>query len=206
MSVHSRKCPGERPGCLWRTSSAGVCSTSRGGDTGSNPVGAATEEQVKSTCFWRYCAKWWSLVCPLPIYLPRAGPLPRWLRSEVAADGRSLRQRGEDTWQLPVRVGTDPITERKRYVSRTFHGTKRQAGRALDALVHETGRFVLARTASRPSPGSSRSGSSTRPRACRRRQSSSTAATSGRVIVPALGAVLVVPGGAVGVAAHNPAA
>ena len=54
----------------------------------------------------------------------------------------SLRQRGEDTWQLRVHVGTDPLSGRKRYVSRTFHGTKRQAGRALAELVAETGGFV----------------------------------------------------------------
>ena len=54
----------------------------------------------------------------------------------------SLRQRGEETWQLRVHVGTDPISRRKRYVSKTFHGTKRQAGRALAELVTETGGFV----------------------------------------------------------------
>ncbi len=54
----------------------------------------------------------------------------------------SLRQRGEDTWQLRVHVGTDPLSGRKRYVSKTFHGTKRQAGRVLAELVAETGGFV----------------------------------------------------------------
>lgn len=54
----------------------------------------------------------------------------------------SMRQRGEETWQLRVHVGTDPISGRKRYVAKTFHGPKRQAQRALADLVSETGSFV----------------------------------------------------------------
>ncbi len=50
----------------------------------------------------------------------------------------SLRQRGEGSWQLRVHVGRDPETGRKRYAERTFHGTKRQAERALAALVAES--------------------------------------------------------------------
>jgi integrase len=50
----------------------------------------------------------------------------------------SMRQRGEESWQLRVHAGRDPITNRKRYVARTFHGTKRQASKALAALVTET--------------------------------------------------------------------
>jgi hypothetical protein len=34
----------------------------------------------------------------------------------------SMRQRGEDSWQLRVHAGRDPITGRKRYVERTFRG------------------------------------------------------------------------------------
>jgi hypothetical protein len=47
----------------------------------------------------------------------------------------SMRQRGEESWQLRVHVGRDPITRRKRYVERTFRGNKRQASKALAALV-----------------------------------------------------------------------
>ncbi len=50
----------------------------------------------------------------------------------------SLRQRGEGSWQLRVHLGRDPETGRKRYAERTFHGTKRQAERALAALVAES--------------------------------------------------------------------
>lgn len=53
----------------------------------------------------------------------------------------SIRQRSERSWQLRVHGGRDPITGRKRYVERTFHGTKRQAERALAALVTETESF-----------------------------------------------------------------
>ena len=49
----------------------------------------------------------------------------------------SLRQRGGDAWQLRVHAGRDPETGRKRYLERTFHGTRRQAEKALAALVAE---------------------------------------------------------------------
>lgn len=48
-----------------------------------------------------------------------------------------MRQRGEDSWQLRVHAGRDSITGRKRYVERTFRGNKRQASKALAALVTE---------------------------------------------------------------------
>jgi len=54
----------------------------------------------------------------------------------------SLRQRGERSWQLRVHAGRDSITGRKRYVEKTFHGTRRQAERALAALVTETDSYV----------------------------------------------------------------
>lgn len=49
----------------------------------------------------------------------------------------SLRQRGEQSWQLRVHVGRDPGTGRYRYVEQTLHGTKREAQRALAAMVAE---------------------------------------------------------------------
>ncbi len=49
----------------------------------------------------------------------------------------SMRQRGEGTWQLRVHTGRDAATGRKRYVERTFHGPKRQANKALAALIVE---------------------------------------------------------------------
>ncbi len=54
----------------------------------------------------------------------------------------SMRQRGEESWQLRVHAGRDPITSRKRYIERTFRGNKRQASKALAALVTETDRRV----------------------------------------------------------------
>lgn len=47
----------------------------------------------------------------------------------------SLRQRGERSWQLRVYAGRDPETGRKRSVEQTFHGSKRQAEKALASLV-----------------------------------------------------------------------
>ena len=54
----------------------------------------------------------------------------------------SLRQRGNDSWQLRVHAGRDPKTNRKHYVAQTVHGTKRQAERALAQLVTETESFA----------------------------------------------------------------
>jgi integrase len=54
----------------------------------------------------------------------------------------SIRQRGADSWQLRVHAGRDSITGRKRYVERTFHGTKREASKALAALVVEADRLT----------------------------------------------------------------
>lgn len=47
-----------------------------------------------------------------------------------------LRRRGEG-WELRVYAGRDSSTGRKRYVTRTVRGTKRQAQSALAALVTE---------------------------------------------------------------------
>lgn len=54
----------------------------------------------------------------------------------------SLRQRGDDSWQLRVFAGRDPLTGRKRYVERTVRGTKREASKALASLVTETDRLA----------------------------------------------------------------
>ena len=62
-------------------------------------------------------------------------------RLDGSAMPGSMRQRGEDSWQLRVHAGRDPITGRKRYVERTFRGNKRQASKALAALVTEIGRI-----------------------------------------------------------------
>jgi hypothetical protein len=48
-----------------------------------------------------------------------------------------MRQRGNDSWQLRVHAGRDPNTGRKRYVERTFRGTKRGASKALASMVAE---------------------------------------------------------------------
>ena len=54
----------------------------------------------------------------------------------------SMRQRGETSWHLRAYLGRDPITGRKRYVERTFHGNKRDASKALARLVSEAGKLT----------------------------------------------------------------
>ena len=55
----------------------------------------------------------------------------------------SIQQRGKDSWRIRVYVGRDG-TGKKRYVSRTVPGTRRDADRELSRLLVEVdeGRFV----------------------------------------------------------------
>jgi len=46
-----------------------------------------------------------------------------------------MRQRGSGSWELRVYAGTDPETRTRRYLTRTVHGTRRAAERALAELV-----------------------------------------------------------------------
>lgn len=55
--------------------------------------------------------------------------------SEASIRGH-LRQRGE-AWELRAYAGVDPITNRQKYVTRTFRGGKREAEEALARLVTE---------------------------------------------------------------------
>src|SRR4051794_19616778 len=47
----------------------------------------------------------------------------------------SMRQRSEGSWELRVFTGVDPLTGRRRYVTKTVKGGKRAAERELAALV-----------------------------------------------------------------------
>lgn len=47
----------------------------------------------------------------------------------------SIRQRSEGTWELRVFVGRDPVGGKRRYLTKTVRGGKRDAQRALAALV-----------------------------------------------------------------------
>ncbi len=60
-----------------------------------------------------------------------------------------IQQRGETTWRLHAFVGRDANGNR-RYVSKTVHGTKREADRALSAFVTETNRDRSASAAAEP--------------------------------------------------------
>jgi integrase len=50
-----------------------------------------------------------------------------------------IRQRG-DTWELRAYVGRDPVTGRKKYLTRTFRGGKRASEEALTKFVVEVDR------------------------------------------------------------------
>ena len=58
---------------------------------------------------------------------------------------RSMRQRG-DAWELMVYLGCDVVSRRKRYSSKTVWGGKREAQRALRALVAQAEAGSLAKT------------------------------------------------------------
>lgn len=54
----------------------------------------------------------------------------------------SIRQRGKAPWQLRAFTGRDAMSGRKRYAERTFHDNKRDASKALAALVVEAERLA----------------------------------------------------------------
>jgi integrase len=49
----------------------------------------------------------------------------------------SVTARGDGTWRLRVDADADPVLGRRRQITRTFHGTKPEANRALKALIAE---------------------------------------------------------------------
>ncbi len=49
----------------------------------------------------------------------------------------SMRQRGDNAWLLTAYVGWDGHAKKRRYATKTFHGTKREAERALADFVSE---------------------------------------------------------------------
>ena len=56
----------------------------------------------------------------------------------------SMRQRSSGAWQLRAFEGVDPISGKKRYRTQSFRGSKREAQRALNALVAEVDRGTVA--------------------------------------------------------------
>ena len=56
-----------------------------------------------------------------------------------------MRQRA-DSWELRVYLGSDPVTGKQRYASRTVRGGKRAAQRVLAEMVTEAERGLLVRT------------------------------------------------------------
>jgi integrase len=56
-----------------------------------------------------------------------------------------IRRRGE-SWELRAYAGVDPVSGKKRYVSRTVRGGKRDAQRELAAMVVTVERGMAART------------------------------------------------------------
>ena len=56
-----------------------------------------------------------------------------------------MRRRG-DAWELRVHLGTDPVTGKQRYASRTVRGGKRVAQRVLAKMVTEAERGLSVRT------------------------------------------------------------
>jgi integrase len=59
----------------------------------------------------------------------------------------SIRQRGENSWNLRVYAGRDVVTGRKISVERTVRGNKREASKALAAMVAEVDRRPAVSTA-----------------------------------------------------------
>ena len=60
----------------------------------------------------------------------------------------NIRQRGTGSWELRVFVGRDPATGRKRYLTKTVRGGKRQAQRELVTLVYTAQQGAVSRSRS----------------------------------------------------------
>jgi len=56
----------------------------------------------------------------------------------------SMRQRGENSWNLRVYAGRDAVTQRKISIERTVRGNKREASKVLAAMVAEVDRRPVA--------------------------------------------------------------
>ena len=91
------------------------------------------------------------------------------------------RKRGEGVWELRVYVGRDPVTGNPKQVSKTFHGSAREADEALRDLIEQAGSRALRwgtgpRSASSSTPGCRSASAWT----CRRRPCASTGHRSSR--------------------------
>lgn len=58
-----------------------------------------------------------------------------------------LRQKASGIWEVRLEAGRDPVTGRRRQVSRSVHGTKRQAQAVLNTLLADTNIDLGGRTA-----------------------------------------------------------
>jgi integrase len=58
-----------------------------------------------------------------------------------------LREKAAGVWEVRVEAGRDPVTGRRRQVSRSVHGTKREAQRVLNALLADAENGQGGRTA-----------------------------------------------------------
>jgi integrase len=63
----------------------------------------------------------------------------------------SARERSAGVWELRVELGRDAITGRRRQLSQTFHGGKREADSALAKLITDAGKGAFAGTDARVS-------------------------------------------------------
>lgn len=71
-------------------------------------------------------------------------PIPCQSRIGDCAKG-FIRPRG-DAWELRVFLGTDPVTNKKRYASKTVLGAKRDAQRSLNEMLAEADKGLSVRT------------------------------------------------------------
>ncbi|HHV62395.1 MAG TPA: site-specific integrase [Firmicutes bacterium] len=56
----------------------------------------------------------------------------------------SIRKRGENSWEIQITLGKDPVTGKKKRIYETVHGTRKDAQKALRNLLHsiDEGTFV----------------------------------------------------------------
>jgi hypothetical protein len=69
-----------------------------------------------------------------------------------------LREKASGIWEVRLEAGRDPVTGRRRQISRSVHGTKRQAQAVLNTLLADANIGQGAEQQERPSRSSATNG------------------------------------------------
>lgn len=55
----------------------------------------------------------------------------------------SIRKRGENSWEIQITLGKDPVTGKKKRIYKTVKGTKKEAEKVLREILHQVDHGIL---------------------------------------------------------------